>query len=442
MLGGGRFPERGRSAWVYRRQGAPLGAFLVLKPEDEPVECSPPLPRNKRVKICTIKVAEMGQKIGELFVKTAIQYAVRNNSFEIYLTRFTKNPDELVKLISEFGFCKAARKGNGEDVYLKRLLPNENVKSPVEMSERFYPSFYDGRLTDKFVIPIRPEYHNRLFTDYPRRQALLPEYGGRLIIEGNTIKKAYLCHSNIRWLSPGDILLFYRSEDEKCITSLGVVERVYDSSSPDRISGYVGKRTVYSRDEIQAMARKNVKVIMFTLHFHFPNPVKLTYMRQNRLLAMAPRSILKLEHNKYLRVREAGGIDERFAFDSTDLRKRSLTGQKSTNQARDFQEKKHRASLHIFIVAGEEVNRNFYAGELMEGSPRSIWSRCRRYSGIDADTFFAYFRGKRKAFAIGIEDLFVFDAPIDRIQHLTNFKPPQSFRYFDDTVVRELNGQL
>jgi predicted nucleic acid-binding protein len=312
--------REGREAWVYKRQDSSLGAFLVLKLEDESIDCSPPLPRNKRVKICTVKVSEMGHKIGELFIKTAVQYALKNETFEMYLTRFTKNQDELVQLISEFGFYKAAKKNNGEDVYLKRLLPNESVKSPIEIASRFYPSFYDGRLVHKFVIPIRPEYHDRLFTDYRRRQVFLPEYRGRLITEGNTIKKAYLCHSKTRWISSGDLVLFYRSEDEQCITSLGVVEEAYSSSNPNKILEYVGLRTVYNRDEIQDMTRKNVRVIMFTWLFHLPKPLKLTFLQQNDLLPMAPRTIVRITHEKYLRIKEAAGVDRRFAFDSTTIR--------------------------------------------------------------------------------------------------------------------------
>lgn len=315
-----KISREGRYAWVYMRQNGSLGAILVLKIEDESIPCTPPLPRNRRIKICTINVVEMGHKIGELFIKTVIQYAIKNNCFETYLTRFTKNQDELVELISEFGFLAVAKEPNGEDVYLKKLFPNESVKSPIEVSMRFYPSFYDGRLVRKFVIPIRHEYHDRLFTDYPRRQVFLPEYEGRLISEGNTIKKAYLCYSKIRWISSGDVIIFYRSEDEQCLTSLGVVERVYNSSNPNKIMQYVGKRTVYSWEEILMMTRKNVRVIMFTWHLHFPKPLKLTFLQQNYLLPMAPRTIVRIPHEKYLRIREAAGVDRRFAFDSTVVR--------------------------------------------------------------------------------------------------------------------------
>jgi len=79
----------------------------------------------------------------------------------------------------------------------------------------------------KFVVPILPVYHNKLFTDYSKRQITLAEYADEFVVEGNTIKKAYLSHSNIKRMQRGDLILFYRSEDEQAITSFGVVEAVY-----------------------------------------------------------------------------------------------------------------------------------------------------------------------------------------------------------------------
>ncbi|RJS72177.1 hypothetical protein CW714_04890 [Methanophagales archaeon] len=53
-------------------------------------------------------------------------------------------------------------------------------------------------------------------------------------------------------MKEGDILLFYRSRDVKGITSIGIVEKVYENiTNPDEIISYVGKRSVYSQSEIK-----------------------------------------------------------------------------------------------------------------------------------------------------------------------------------------------
>lgn len=183
---------------------------------------------------------------------------------------------------------------------------------PIEISKKFYPTFYDSIGINKFIIPIRPEYHERLFTDYKERQTTLSEHVGEFIIEGNTIKKAYLSHSrNTNIISQGDILLFYRSKDRKEITSLGVVENVFPGlRDKDEIIKHVGKRTVYSVYEIEKMAEKPTMVILFTWHFHLANPLKLSDLKEMNIFT--PQSMTLISHEKYLKIKSKGGIDERF----------------------------------------------------------------------------------------------------------------------------------
>ncbi len=306
-----KISREGRKAWVYFKDNR-LGAILIYKIEDEAIASNPPLPKKRRLKISTFKVTYTGYKIGELFIKISTMFAINNNTDELYLTHFTKPDDYLVELIEKFGFYKLAEK-NEEDIFIKTIVPDEKTKDPLKISSKFYPSFYDGARVEKFIVPIRPVYHNRLFTDYQPRQTTLQEFEGELIIEGNTIKKAYLSHSRITKMSKGDILLFYRSVDERRITSLGVIERVYhDTKNPDEIIRYVGKRSVYTKKEIDEIAKKPTKVILFKQNFHLGNPLALDYLKTNSILDGAPQSIVRIPHKKYLLIKRGGGINERF----------------------------------------------------------------------------------------------------------------------------------
>jgi len=143
-----KISKEGRKSWVYYRRDGSIGAILIYKLETEPIEDSkPPLPERKRLKISMLKVTYIEHKIGELFIKMAVDVSVKNNIDEIYLTHFTKSDDPLVKLISEYGFKKIAVKNNGEDVFVKKLIIDGDwAKSlpPIEISKTFYPSFYDG----------------------------------------------------------------------------------------------------------------------------------------------------------------------------------------------------------------------------------------------------------------------------------------------------------
>ena len=75
----------------------------------------------------------------------------------------------------------------------------------------------------------------------------ISEYTGGFVVEGNAIKKAYLTNSKTKELSPGDVLLFYRSHDSMSITAVGTVERVhYNVKSKEEVATLVEKRTVFS----------------------------------------------------------------------------------------------------------------------------------------------------------------------------------------------------
>lgn len=313
-----KISREGRKCWVHLREDGAIGALLIYKIENESIDSNPPFPAEKRFKIATLKVTHLGYKIGELFIKLSIAYSIKNDITEIYLTHFTKPSDYLVDLITEYGFVKVAVNRRGEDVFIKELLPDVKTMkslSPIEISKRFYPNFYDGTMVNKFIVPIRPEYHERLFIDYKGRQTTLTEHAGDFIVEGNTIKKAYLSHSTTTKISSGDILLFYRSRDRKELTSLGIVEDVFfGSKDKDEIMRHVGKRTVYSVDEIEEMAKKSTVVILFTWHFHLANPLKLADLKETNVLTGAPQSITEISHEKYLMIKKGGEIDERFTI--------------------------------------------------------------------------------------------------------------------------------
>lgn len=200
-------------------------------------------------------------------------------------------------------------------IYLKKLRPTngENI-DPVEMSRRFYPCFKDGSNIRKFVVPIIPEFHDRLFQDYGSRQMRITEYM-ELNIQGNTIKKAYLSHSRITKIRPGDILLFYRSKDQQKISSLGIVEAVYPRlTDENEIVRLVGKRSVNTYDEIRDLTKNPVTVIIFRHHFHLKSPLDLKELVRERILRSAPQTIIQIDESRYRFLKEKGGIDERFAF--------------------------------------------------------------------------------------------------------------------------------
>jgi len=306
-----------RKCYVSYRTDGSIGSLLIYKFEDEQIDITPPLPPKKRLKIATLKVTHLGNKIGELLLKISFDLAISEGCDEIFLTHFTEENDRLVELITEFGFAKAGVNPRGEEIYVKKLMPEPSDLAglpPIEIFKRFYPSFYDGVSVKKWIIPIQPEFHTRLFTDYGVRQTMLFEHAGEFVIEGNTIKKAYLSHSRIRQLKTGDIVLFYRSKDDQALTSLGVIEEVRTGlTKTDEIILAVGKRTVYTHDEIEA-SPKPLTVILFRHHFHMKNPVKLATLLESGIFNGPPQSIMQMNDENYYVIKTLGGIDGRFTI--------------------------------------------------------------------------------------------------------------------------------
>lgn len=314
--------QEARECYVHRRTDGSLGAILIYKIEDEPIPSIPHLAKKKRLKIATMKVEHVGYKIGELLLKVSIDIALRNDITEIYLTRFTQpEGDRLIDLISEYGFRKASvlrHENREEDVYVKSLCArghDVSSLSPVQISQLHYPSFYDGDSVRKFIIPIQPEYHDLLFAEFPKgRQTRIYEHFGEFGIEGNTIRKAYLTHSRIKKIEPGDIILFYRSVDTKAITSMGVIDSFFPSiSDTDEITRIIGKRSVYSHTAIER-SNKPLTIILFRHHFHLPHSVTISELRNADVLSWAPQSITEIDNTKYTWVKQRGGINESYTI--------------------------------------------------------------------------------------------------------------------------------
>jgi len=194
-----------RDAYVNWNRDGTLGAVLILKiNESEAIGEEPSLPRRERLKVCTLKVAprKRGSKIGELLISISVREAIQHGLEEIYLTHRIRENDYLVQLISKYGFAKASKESDGEGIFVKRLTPGPgDDPESLEVNIRFYPSFYAGEDVKQFLVPIKPEFHSRLFPTYEKRHPKLAEFSGQFLSEGNAIKKAYLSHANTQYLT-------------------------------------------------------------------------------------------------------------------------------------------------------------------------------------------------------------------------------------------------
>jgi type I restriction enzyme S subunit len=84
------------------------------------------------------------------------------------------------------------------------------------------------------------------------------------------------------------------------------------------------------------------------------------------------------------------------------------------------------------IVARMVVDR------VIEGTPKEIWSACRRYSGVDEKDFYGYYAGSKVAYALSIKSVSPLRPPIDPYKKCRGFWPPQSYCYIrDGTLIKK-----
>lgn len=304
----------GRRAWLYRsnEQTGDVSALCIYAiQENEKITDDGQILAGRSLKLCTFKVAEevRGRKVGELLLKAAFRYASDNKLTNIFVHTSSKDQEFLVKFLEEFGFCFAGRYSETEDVYVKQHpveSPDQGSESETSYLVKYFPHYLSGPEVRKHLVPIKPHYHEQLFPDYEYsdKQGSLFSPSDCGVYVGNSIKQAYLCRSNSEKVHPGDVLLFYRSQDLKAVTSIGIVEHCSRLSTVDEIIRLVKRRTVYSYSEIAAMAEEPTKVILFRLVEHLPLRVNLEWLLREACVNTAPISIMEVADDAYQKIVE------------------------------------------------------------------------------------------------------------------------------------------
>ncbi len=282
--------QQGRRAWVIESPEGGYAGICIWKAEDDEYRLG-----GKVMKLSTFKVSEehRGRRYGELLLKTAFNELHANGYNHVWLTVFERHA-ALITMLEDFGFERRRDETDlGELVMVKGLAPTGGASRDHFAYHRdFGPPAVDPSLgAGVYVIPIQPRYHGRLFPDHPREQArLLPDDDPY----GNALRKAYLSQSSIAALPRGATVLFYRSDDWRAVTAVGVVELSMRFEDAPGVAAFAGQRTVYSYEEIEMMARQPVLAILFRQDRLLDPPWPLDEMLAARVLNAPPQSITRV----------------------------------------------------------------------------------------------------------------------------------------------------
>lgn len=255
-----------------------LTAFLFIKIENEEENYSEIIPnflKKKRLKIGTLKVTNNGYKIGERFLKTIFDNAIRYKVEEIYVTIFSNRPeqDQLIEMLLEWGFVyhgiKTTTNGK-ENVYVRPFGKNNpiNIINP----KLTFPFF--SWKTNKYIIKIEPAYHTELFPDSINTKEDKSKYTENEP-HRNRISKVYISHSQDRHLQSGDIIIVYRMGEtspkkySSTITTICIVENVINNfNSFDEFLNACNRKTMISKENLKSQWwDKNLKSRPFVVNF-------------------------------------------------------------------------------------------------------------------------------------------------------------------------------
>jgi hypothetical protein len=180
---------------------------------------------------------------------------------------------------------------------VKSMFPpagGQDDMAPLDFNIFYGPHSVRIENIPAFIIPIKPQYHRLLFPESEPQLELSP--GGHAC--GNSIRKGYLCNALIRRLPQGANLLFYRSEDIRAVTSLGVLEEILVSGNSIEVARFVGKRTVYNLNEIEALCQADVLALLFRQARVLTNPITFEELVENGCLSTPPQSVQSIPQEK------------------------------------------------------------------------------------------------------------------------------------------------
>ena len=309
--------KAGEKAYVFKNKNNSIDGFLYLKLETGEIkDVEPKLAAKRRLKIGTFKINAHGTRMGERFIKKALDHALYQKVNEVYVTSFSHHT-QLINLFSKYGFEVVANKhtSNGQELVLVKSMGD--MKGNVHFD---YP--YINGAHRKYILSLYPQWHTRLLPDSILNNEN-PEAVVNDISHSNSIHKIYLAAMDgVENLQPNDILVIYRTGDGKgpahyrsVATSVCVVEEVKNINHfPDEKSflDYSSSYSIFTDQELKNFYayRKYPTVIKFSYNLALRKRVTRGQMIENLGINAPYWGFFQLTDKQFAGIIEKGNADE------------------------------------------------------------------------------------------------------------------------------------
>jgi len=299
-----------------------LTGMVYLKVENGAVlDTTPALPAKKWLKIGTLKIEGRGTKLGERVIKKILDTAIDEDVDAVYVTIFEVH-ESLIRLFARYGFDHVADKAtqNGVEQVLSRDLrvTSGNLR-------RDYP-FIKLRGARCWLLAVYPEYHTRLLPD-----SILNNEAREIVQDvshTNTIHKVYIGKLSLNRMSPGDVIVIYRTGDRRAaayyrsvVTSLCVVEEVKskkDFRQFEDFRDYVSAGTVFSEEELLEQWRNSPRLYVAKMTYNVALGRRITRgtLLDDGVISEQPRwDLRELNQDQLRRIINLGRINGRLIVD-------------------------------------------------------------------------------------------------------------------------------
>ncbi|SDF57035.1 hypothetical protein SAMN04488689_105388 [Paenibacillus sp. cl6col] len=299
--------------------------FLYFKCEDGSVEdIEPILDCSSALKIGTFKINPHGTRLGERFIKKALDYALINKVEYCYVTIFDKEETSgLIRLLRKYGFYDYGTKTtwNGTELVLVK-----NLKDSQNDILKDYPMInVSGK--DKYLLAIYPQYHSIMFPDSILRNESVD------ILEDvsftNSIHKIYVTTMPVNRTSRGDILVMYRTatpgqvaEFSSVATSICVVEEVKKQTEFidfESFYSYASTYSVFDKDDLRHWYDKGG---CYTIKMTYNAALSKRLIRRKLIEEIGIDkgrrlrwSFIPLNDNQFTQILKEGGVSESIIID-------------------------------------------------------------------------------------------------------------------------------
>lgn len=259
-------------------------AFIGLKSEDDTLTIGDVVfPKNKRLKITTIKSNNELDSFSEFVIYLSIQKAKRCGIQEVYFSVIPDTPEKtkLMEIALSYGFQvigKSNRSNKGfvrknDELFLLKVIKNTNS---IDWKLNYpYMPLKENRIW-KYLI-LDPHFHDTFIQDAILKNKIQMQDFTKM-----AIKKVYIHNQrSLNELSNGDGFLIYRKDESNmpgkkyrsCVTGYGVhieTKAIKDFHTYDDFKKYVKNYHAFSSEaDLQTYFKNNGYVTLLTLNHTF-----------------------------------------------------------------------------------------------------------------------------------------------------------------------------